>query len=111
MHYCWWLMVVVVLLQMMKYANLRINFVNRQVRNLGTSPVHFWNGLEQCQLAGAKEVVVLPYFLSAGRHVAEDIPNIVEKFTDLHPELDVRLAPYLGTASQLTDTLLQLAKN
>jgi sirohydrochlorin ferrochelatase len=67
-------------------------------------------GLEACQLAGAKEVVVLPYFLSAGRHVAEDIPNIVEKFTALHPELEVRLAPYLGTASQLTDTLLQLAK-
>jgi sirohydrochlorin ferrochelatase len=68
------------------------------------------SGLEDCQRAGAKEAVVLPYFLSAGRHVAEDIPNIVEKFTSLHPEMQVVIAPYLGTAPQLPDTLLQLAK-
>jgi len=68
------------------------------------------DGLQQCLQAGAKEVILLPYFLSAGRHVSEDIPNIVGEFTQDHPELDVRIAPYLGTAPGLTDTLFQLAK-
>jgi len=69
------------------------------------------DGLEQCLQAGAEEVVLLPYFLSAGRHVAEDIPNIVAEFTTAHPELKVQIAPYLGTAPQLPTTLLQLAIN
>lgn len=68
------------------------------------------DGLQQCMQAGAKEVVVLPYFLSAGRHVAEDIPDIVADFSASHPELKVQIAPYLGTAPGLTDTLLQLVK-
>jgi len=68
-------------------------------------------GLEQCRDAGADEVVLLPYFLSAGRHVAEDIPNIVAEFTTAHPELKVQIAPYLGTAPQLPSTLLELAIN
>ena len=35
------------------------------------------DGIEQAVRAGAREVIVLPYFLSAGRHVAEDIPGLV----------------------------------
>lgn len=67
-------------------------------------------GLLECMQAGVDEVVLLPYFLSAGRHVAEDIPSIVSEFTDQHPQLKVSIAPYLGLAPGLPDTLLQLAK-
>ena len=67
-------------------------------------------GLEQCQQAGAKQVVVLPYFLSAGRHVAEDIPEIVRRFSSLHPRIQIEVAPYLGRSSKLADTLLELVK-
>ena len=67
------------------------------------------DGLRQCLQAGADEVVLLPYFLSAGRHVSEDIPNIVAEFTRSHPELNVQIAPYLGTAPGLTDTLFKLS--
>ena len=37
------------------------------------------DGIGECVNAGADEVIVLPYFLSAGRHVAEDIPAEIEK--------------------------------
>lgn len=67
-------------------------------------------GLEQCRQAGANEVVLLPYFLSAGRHVSEDIPTIVADYRDNHPDIEVRIAPYLGTASGLIDALLELAE-
>jgi sirohydrochlorin ferrochelatase len=69
------------------------------------------DGLMQCAQAGVEEVVLLPYFLSAGRHVAEDIPDIVANFSVGHPELKVQIAPYLGTAPGLIDALLNLAKS
>lgn len=69
------------------------------------------DGLEQCLQAGAEEIVLLPYFLSAGRHVTQDIPNIVAEFIATQPGLDIRVAPYLGTAAQLPTTLLQLVIN
>ncbi len=64
------------------------------------------DGIEQCIQAGADEVVVLPYFLSAGRHVAEDIPNEVQGKIDQHPGITIRIAPYLGAADGIVDLLL-----
>ncbi|MEN8176850.1 MAG: CbiX/SirB N-terminal domain-containing protein, partial [Pseudomonadota bacterium] len=58
---------------------------------------------------GASEIVVLPYFLSAGRHVAEDIPGEVDKARRLRPEADVRIAPYLGSSEALVRLLADLA--
>jgi sirohydrochlorin ferrochelatase len=57
-----------------------------------------------------EEVVVLPYFLSAGRHVVEDIPAEVAKVA-VPDHATVRIAPYLGAASGLGDILLAQAEN
>lgn len=67
------------------------------------------DGIEQCIQAGADEVVVLPYFLSAGRHVAEDIPNEVQGKIDQHPAVSIRIAPYLGAAEGVVDLLIDSA--
>ena len=67
-------------------------------------------GITAAIAAGADEVVVLPYFLSAGRHVVEDIPGFVEQTQQQNPNVNIRIAPYLGTASELPLTLLNLAK-
>jgi sirohydrochlorin ferrochelatase len=67
------------------------------------------DGIEAALRAGASEVVVLPYFLSAGRHVAEDIPAAVERTRRSHPGARIRIAPHLGRAPGLTETLLDLA--
>jgi sirohydrochlorin ferrochelatase len=67
-------------------------------------------GIEQAIQAGATEVVVVPYFLSAGRHVAEDIPAEVAPKQAQYPELDIRIADYLGScAGPLADLLLRQA--
>ena len=68
------------------------------------------DGINAAIAAGANEVVVLPYFLSAGRHVVEDIPGFVEQTQQQNPAIPIRIAPYLGTASDLPLTLLNLAK-
>ena len=67
------------------------------------------DGIAQCIAQGATEVVVLPYFLSAGRHVAKDIPDEVAKAQAAHPQAKVRIAPYLGMAESLLPVMLQLA--
>lgn len=67
------------------------------------------DGIEAAVKAGATEVVVLPYFLSAGRHVAEDIPDLVTGKQVEHPDVAIRLAPYLGQADGVSEILLALA--
>ena len=66
-------------------------------------------GIQRCMDAGATEVVVLPYFLSAGRHVAEDIPNEVRIKQQEYPQLPIRISSYLGEATGIPDLLLQAA--
>jgi sirohydrochlorin ferrochelatase len=68
------------------------------------------DGIEACIQAGAEEVIVLPYFLSAGRHVSEDIPREVAGKQQEYPEIPIRLAPYLGSTAGITDLLLGVAE-
>lgn len=64
-------------------------------------------GVEQAIKRGAKEVVVMPYFLSAGRHVVSDIPAEVAKVCDKYPHINVKIAPYLGASESMTKIILQ----
>lgn len=68
------------------------------------------DGIDCCIAEGATEVVILPYFLSAGRHVVKDIPELVAGSQAKHPAVSLRIAPYLGTAGTLVGSLLELSK-
>ena len=67
------------------------------------------DGIRAAIEAGAAEVVVVPYFLSAGRHVAEDIPNEIAVVAAEHPGVGIRQAPYLGISPGVVDLLLEQA--
>lgn len=58
---------------------------------------------------GAKFIVVMPYFLSAGRHVSEDIPAMIAPVKTRYPEIKIVLADYLGSAEGISDLMLGLA--
>lgn len=68
------------------------------------------DGIEQCIQAGVDEVVVMPYFLSAGRHVAKDIPEEVAPKQAQYPEKQIRIAPYLGAADGIAELMLNMSK-
>ncbi len=68
------------------------------------------DGLREAIAAGATEVVVLPYFLSAGRHVVKDIPEEVDKVRGESPDIPITIAPYLGSVPALQDVLLDQAE-
>lgn len=62
--------------------------------------------LAACASAGARDVVLLPWFLSPGRHTAEDIPRAVAEARERHPELRVRIGEPLGLDARLVDVAL-----
>ena len=67
-------------------------------------------GISTCVQKGATCVVVLPYFLSAGRHVAVDIPAELVKAQKIHPQVEIKIAPYLGSANEIGEILISLSK-
>ena len=66
-------------------------------------------GMNQAAAAGAAELLVLPYFLSAGRHVVKDIPEEVAIGLREQPQIRVSVAPYLGAMPGVSDLLLSTA--
>lgn len=67
------------------------------------------DGMRAAIRAGASQLVVLPYFLSAGRHVSEDIPGEVNSVRSEHPDIDIALAPYLGASPEIARLLVMQA--
>lgn len=66
-------------------------------------------GLINAIKQGACEIVVLPYFLSAGRHVTEDIPAEVATVQKDYPNVIIKIAPYLGASDRMPKILLAQA--
>jgi len=68
------------------------------------------DGVSACVAKGASSVTVLPYFLSAGRHVTTDIPEELQKAQQQHAKVEIKLAPYLGSAKEISSILISLSK-
>ncbi|HET8808572.1 MAG TPA: CbiX/SirB N-terminal domain-containing protein [Methylophaga sp.] len=69
------------------------------------------DGIESCVKAGADSVVVLPYFLNTGRHVAEDIPAEIDKARQQLPSLSIKLQNHIGALPEMHSLLLKAATN
>ena len=66
-------------------------------------------GIQKCVDDGAKSIIVLPYFLNSGRHVTEDIPNIVNDTKSHFPNIEIKIAPHLGASPLMMDLLITSA--
>ena len=66
-------------------------------------------GIEKLIQAGSTEIVILPYFLSAGRHIQEDVPGIVQSVQDKYPNIKMTIAPYLGEDDKIVDLLAEIS--
>ncbi len=69
------------------------------------------DGIRNAIASGHKHVVVLPYFLSAGRHVTEDIPADIQSVQKDFPDIKIELAPYVGAADGIVNLLLDQANS
>ncbi len=67
-------------------------------------------GLDALLKEGSQEIWLMPYFLTNGRHVSVDIPEIVEAFEMNLPKenpVTIRILPYLGQYSAIAPTLME----
>lgn len=55
--------------------------------------------------SGKRRIVVIPYFLSAGRHVAGDIPAIAADARARHPGLDIEVTGHFGAQDRVLELL------
>jgi sirohydrochlorin ferrochelatase len=62
---------------------------------------------ERCYAEGARELVVVPYFLSEGRHVREDIPRMAENAARGLEGVRVVVSPPLGPDEALARLVLR----
>jgi len=69
------------------------------------------DGIKKCIDDGASSIVVLPYFLNSGRHVVEDIPEIVNQAKPLYPGVDIKIAPHVGASEQMMGLLISSASS
>ena len=58
--------------------------------------IPFAEAFERCVRQGAKEIIVIPYFLHFGVHLRQDIPEILREAVAKHPEVRLVLGRHLG---------------
>lgn len=61
--------------------------------------------LDALARSGVRRIVLIPYFLSAGRHVAEDIPAIAADARARHPGLEIEITGHFGAQDQVLELL------
>lgn len=63
------------------------------------------DAINKCANAGAKHIIIAPYFLSRGRHIQEDIPRMVQEAAEEHPGISCRIAKPIGIDSLMADLI------
>ncbi len=67
-------------------------------------------GVDLCVIAGANEIVAVPYFLHSGKHFLRDIPNILETAARKHPRVRITMGDYVGHMPEMADVLMDRVK-
>lgn len=65
-------------------------------------------GVDLALKKSPREIVVLPYFLTQGRHVLEDIRAILAEKAKAYPETPLRLLDYVGAHPKMVELLKDL---
>ena len=68
-------------------------------------------GIERCIEMGASEIVAVPYFLAAGRHVAQDIPGELACARAGHPDIGIELSRYVGESEAMVELVLGCSRH
>ncbi len=58
---------------------------------------------------GATSVLVVPYFLARGAHVASDIPEQIALAQASNPSLEIVVSDYFGASAEVPQLIVQLA--
>jgi len=62
-------------------------------------------GVDRALKLNPKEILALPYFLTQGRHVQNDITKILEDKARAYPETPIRVLDYVGAHGEMVQLL------
>ncbi|MCA9394286.1 MAG: CbiX/SirB N-terminal domain-containing protein [Candidatus Omnitrophica bacterium] len=68
-------------------------------------------GVDLCVRRGASEVAVILNFLNSGRHVDEDIPEIVAGCRTRHPDVPIHVSPPVGQHPRIVELFQDLIES
>ena len=85
-------------------------FAHVQVSYLELAEPNIERGGELCVERGVDTVVMLPYFLSPGVHVVEDLVAACESLSSRFPHVTFRLAEPLGRHPKLVEIVMERAE-
>ena len=91
------------LLQLAEQLRLRFPGQVIETAYLELAEPNIPQGAARCVTLGAKRVLLLPYFLSAGTHVTEDLRRYRSQFTEQWPSVRFDLCPPLGLHPLMLD--------
>jgi sirohydrochlorin cobaltochelatase len=63
--------------------------------------------VEEYAREGISDVLVFPYFLAAGTHVARDVPRVIHEAGLRHPQMSFRILPHLGALEGISGLILR----
>jgi sirohydrochlorin ferrochelatase len=78
-----------------------------ELAHLEIAPPSLGAAIDGCVARGVREIVVHPFFLSAGTHSSRDIPREVEQACARHAGVTVRVTPPLGPDPKLVELALE----
>ncbi|MDR7376879.1 sirohydrochlorin cobaltochelatase [Rhodoferax ferrireducens] len=58
---------------------------------------------------GAQQLTVVPLFLGVGKHVREDLPQLMDGLRQAHPGVEIVLQPSVGENPELVALLARIA--
>ncbi|PXF48472.1 Sirohydrochlorin ferrochelatase, chloroplastic [Gracilariopsis chorda] len=100
-------------------ANDMLVDITNMIQSRTENPVYFAHmelaapsindGVQSCVQGGAKHIVVVPFFLSPGRHATTDIPQLTAEAIKGFPEVSYEVRPPIGTHPGIIDVILDRA--
>lgn len=58
---------------------------------------------------GARDIIIVPYFLVPGRHTSADLPGIVDELRNIYPGVSIKIAKSLDGHPALLDIVVERA--
>ena len=75
------------------------------VAHLSIAAPGLGEAIDACIARGAREIVVVPYFLAPGRHARHDVPRLARAAAARHPGVKLRVTAALGVHRGLVDAV------
>ena len=79
------------------------------VAHMDLAPPSIDDAVDACVRDGVEEILVHPFFLVPGQHLAQDIPALVSRAAARHPGVRVRVTEPLGAAPGIAELVLRSA--